>query len=52
MKSNRRKFISNTLAGGLAAVTAPLSSNGSISTYTDIPLDIKDRYAKLDEILK
>ncbi len=52
MKSNRRKFISTTLAGGLAAAIIPLSSHGSGSTVTDIPTDIENRYSKLDEILK
>ena len=50
MKSNRRKFISTTLAGGLAA-TIPLSSRGSRSDGSDLPSELEDRYTKLDEIL-
>ena len=50
MKSNRRKFISTALAGGLAAA-APLSSSGSISAVPDNSLDIKEKYVRLDEIL-
>lgn len=52
MKTNRRKFISTTVAGGLAATTLPLSYCGTEAT-SNIPLiDVKSRYAKLDEILK
>jgi|GEM_PF-5179442 len=51
MKSNRRKFISTTLAGGLAAATIPLSSHSSNPDVPDLPSDLEDRYAKLDEIL-
>jgi L-alanine-DL-glutamate epimerase-like enolase superfamily enzyme len=52
MKTNRRKFISTAVTSGLAATALPLSycrteliSNGSI-------IDIKSKYAKLDEIFK
>ena len=50
MKSNRRKFISTTLAGGLAAAI-PLSSRGSRSDASDLSSNLEDRYTKLDEIL-
>ncbi|MDQ1296833.1 MAG: hypothetical protein QG611_812, partial [Bacteroidota bacterium] len=52
MKTNRRKFISTAVAGGLAASTLPFSSCGSKTTAADSQLDLKARYAKLDEILK
>lgn len=52
MKTNRRKFISTAVIGGLAATTLPLSSYASEPKTLDSPLDLKARYAKLDEILK
>ena len=56
MGSNRRKFISNTLMGGLAAATLPLSSYKTPGTGNDkhVPGEssINDNYALLDEILK
>jgi L-alanine-DL-glutamate epimerase-like enolase superfamily enzyme len=52
MKSTRRKFISTTFAGGLAAATLPLSSCGSESTVSGSSADLKARYAKLDEIIR
>ena len=50
MKTNRRKFISTAVAGGLAA-SMPLSSNGQAmpSAVSEI---IHEKYKKLDEILK
>ena len=51
MKPNRRKFISSALVGGLAAAL-PLSSFGLKTTNSGSPIDLKARYAKLDEILK
>ena len=50
MKTNRRHFISTAVSGGLAA-TLPLSScsrNDSIIP----PTSLKDKYEKLDQILK
>lgn len=52
MKFNRRKFISTTAIGGLAAATLPVSSCKTASTTVDPKAEIKARYAKLDEILK
>jgi len=52
MKTNRRKFISTAVAGGLAASALPLSLYGSGSPSSGSSLDIKARYAKIDEILK
>ena len=52
MKTNRRKFISTAVVGGLAATTLPISSYGSGISTLNTPADIKARYAKLDEILK
>lgn len=52
MKTNRRKFISTAVVGGLAATTFPLSSYASEPKTQDSPLDLKARYARLDEILK
>jgi L-alanine-DL-glutamate epimerase-like enolase superfamily enzyme len=52
MKTNRRKFISTTVAGSLAAAAMPLSYGGAESTSHDSITDVKSRYAKLDEILK
>ena len=51
MKTNRRKFISTALVGGLAA-SLPLSSFGTDITTSGSQIDLKSRYAKLDEILK
>jgi len=50
MKLNRRKFISTTAIGGLAATTLPFCS--SEKSGTGAPADIESRYAKLNEILK
>src|SRR4030042_2981211 len=52
MKTNRRKFISTAVAGGLAAATLPVSSCGSGKPASDSITDIKSRYARIDEILK
>jgi L-alanine-DL-glutamate epimerase-like enolase superfamily enzyme len=52
MKTDRRKFISTAVAGGLAAATLPLASCGSEEKASDINSELQSRYAKLDEILK
>jgi L-alanine-DL-glutamate epimerase-like enolase superfamily enzyme len=52
MKTNRRKFISTAVVGGLAATSLPISAYASGFTATNAPAEIKARYAKLDEILK
>ena len=52
MKTNRRKFISTSITGGLAAAAMPLSSCGAFATSPDPDIDIKSRYAKIDEIIK
>jgi L-alanine-DL-glutamate epimerase-like enolase superfamily enzyme len=50
MQTNRRKFISTAITGGLAS-TLPLSSGGQ-SKQVDELGSIQENYAKLDEILK
>jgi L-alanine-DL-glutamate epimerase-like enolase superfamily enzyme len=52
MKTNRRKFISNTVAGSLAAAAFPLSYRGAEATSYGSIKDVESSYAKLDEILK
>ena len=52
MKTNRRKFISTAVAGGMAATTIPLSSCGSEPNALGSLPDLTSRYATLDEILK
>ncbi|MDX1285615.1 MAG: hypothetical protein R3182_11410, partial [Draconibacterium sp.] len=52
MKTNRRKFISNTIAGGLAVTAAPLTSQGSETKRTSNESIIKLRDDKLREIQK
>ena len=53
MKSNRRKFISTAVIGGLASTTLPFSSCGSETTTSGSLIDdLQSRYTKLDEILK
>ena len=59
MKANRRKFISTTLGGGLAALPLCSSSNGAaMSASADsVPpgrasTALSSRYRKLDDILK
>ncbi|TFH27882.1 MAG: mandelate racemase/muconate lactonizing enzyme family protein [Bacteroidia bacterium] len=50
MKTNRRQFISTTVAGGLAA-TFPLSSCSPNDPVIP-PTALRDNYEKLDQILK
>ena len=52
MRTNRRKFISTTVAGSLAAAALPLSYCGAESKSDSSATDVKSRYTKLDEILK
>ncbi|MCU0473504.1 MAG: mandelate racemase/muconate lactonizing enzyme family protein [Bacteroidales bacterium] len=52
MKTNRRKFISTAVMGGVAASTIPLSGCGSETTTAGPLADIKARFARIDEILK
>jgi L-alanine-DL-glutamate epimerase-like enolase superfamily enzyme len=52
METTRRKFISAAVAGGLAATTLPFFSCGSEAKSDGSALDLKSRYAKLDEVLK
>jgi L-alanine-DL-glutamate epimerase-like enolase superfamily enzyme len=52
MKTNRRKFISTAVVGGIAAATVPLSCRGSESTASGSTIDVNSVYAKLDEVLK
>jgi len=52
MKTNRRKFISTTAAGGLAAGALPFSYFGTAETSRRSDTDVTSRYAKIDEILK
>ena len=51
MKTNRRKFISTAVAGGIAAAALPLSSCGTDITTSGSQPDLQTRYARLDEIL-
>ena len=52
MKTNRRKFISTAVTGGLAATALPLSYYEKEATSFNSIADVKLRYAKLDEIIK
>jgi L-alanine-DL-glutamate epimerase-like enolase superfamily enzyme len=52
MKTNRRKFISTAVVGGLAATTLPISSCSLKSDSTSSKIELQSRYDKLDEILK
>lgn len=52
MKTNRRKFISTAIVGGLAATALPLSSCASEPKAAGSLMDINSRYTKLDEVLK
>ncbi|MEI6614847.1 MAG: hypothetical protein WCL37_08110, partial [Chrysiogenales bacterium] len=52
MNTNRRKFISTTVTGSLAAAALPLSYCWAEATSNGSIIDVKSRYAKLDEILK
>lgn len=49
MKISRRKFISNTIAGGVATAAIPLSAYGC--SQKNGPVDVQSNYKKLDEIL-
>jgi L-alanine-DL-glutamate epimerase-like enolase superfamily enzyme len=51
MKTNRRRFISTAVAGSIGAAL-PLSSCGTNTTVSATQTDLKDRYDRLDEILK
>lgn len=51
MKSNRRKFISKAVLGGLSASALPLTSFRTEKTKGPLTA-ISSRYAKLDEILR
>ncbi|HZG23259.1 MAG TPA: enolase C-terminal domain-like protein, partial [Chitinophagaceae bacterium] len=52
MKTNRRKFISSAVVGGLGA-TLPLSSSASTNPFSgSFQADLQAKYAKLDEVLK
>lgn len=50
MQSSRRKFISTTVTGGLAAAL-PLSSSGR-AIPANVSDDLKEKYNQLDKILK
>ncbi len=50
METNRRKFISTAITGGMAAVL-PLSSDGQAAPFTGSET-IRDNYTELDKILK
>lgn len=52
MKTNRRKFISTAVAGGIAATALPLSSCVSQTTAPGSQPDVEANYAKIDAILK
>ncbi len=58
MGSNRRKFISKTILGGLGAAALPLSSLQAKSNTSDFDIhdpiskSLSSKYAKLDQILK
>jgi len=52
MITNRRNFISSAVIGSLGAASLPLLSCKSDTLISDKLVDIKSRYAKLDEVLK
>ncbi len=52
METNRRQFLATALAGGLAAVTSPGSSNGSQAHPPGSAGALNVRYPALDEILQ
>ena len=52
MKSNRRKFISKAVAGGLAVGAVPLVGQSAVEQATAKESLIKSREARLDEILR
>ena len=51
MKTNRRRFISKSIIGSLAAASFPLLANASVKTSSGITEELKARYRKLDEII-
>jgi len=51
METNRRKFISTAIAGGLA-VTLPISSFGSSASNSESSVETRHALSLLDEILK
>ncbi len=50
MKTNRRQFLSSAIAGGMAATALPGSACGAAAGGP--PSGLKERYARLDQILK
>lgn len=52
MKTNRRKFISNALAGGIATAAVPFSACSQNTGALNIHNDIESRNEKLEEIIK
>lgn len=52
MKTNRRKFISKSIAGGLAVGAVPLVSHSAVEKATGKESPTKSRDAKLEEILR
>jgi L-alanine-DL-glutamate epimerase-like enolase superfamily enzyme len=50
MKTNRRKFITTAIAGGIAT-SLPLSSHSQTAAFSNSDT-LKDKYTRLDEILK
>lgn len=50
MKTNRRKFITTAIAGGIAT-SLPLSSNSQNAAFSNSGT-LKNKYTRLDEILK
>jgi L-alanine-DL-glutamate epimerase-like enolase superfamily enzyme len=52
MKTNRRKFISTAVAGGMAAATFPLSSCRPRTESSGTLSELKSRYDRLDEIIR
>ncbi|MFH1964118.1 MAG: mandelate racemase/muconate lactonizing enzyme family protein, partial [Acidobacteriota bacterium] len=51
MKTNRRKFISTTLAGSAAAALSTVSSHGSQAVNPGSSGALNPHYPRLDEIL-
>ncbi|QHW00119.1 mandelate racemase/muconate lactonizing enzyme family protein [Spirosoma endbachense] len=52
MKTNRRHFLSSAMAGGLGMAGSVAALGGDGHSDAPKPLDLKARYAKLDEALK
>ncbi len=52
MTANRRRFISNTLGGGLAALPLGAAAGPPAAPKSQVSPALQARYAKLDEILK